>query len=76
MSTNNDYLADIARRLRNGGLTNNQLLQLIAENGGGGGNITPQPNVQDLGQDANQVDVINKVDELLEALRQSGILVS
>lgn len=37
MPTNNDYLSDIANVPRDTGLTNNQLLEQIADNGGSGG---------------------------------------
>lgn len=72
-NTNNQLLHDIAELARSYKLSNNELLTIIAQNGGGG-SVVRQPKISHLEPSATIGNVRDKVNQILVALERAGIL--
>lgn len=73
MITNNDLLNDIANMQQKSGLTNNQLLKLIALNLINDSQIIQQPAIQKLDENASESDIWQKVNEIIDTLEASKL---
>lgn len=75
MSSNNDLISDLAEEVRGYHKTNNQLLEELALNTDEGTPLVRQDNIATLNpDDTNDADVVNKINEIILALRGSGVV--
>jgi hypothetical protein len=75
--SNNDLLSELADEVRGYHKSNNELLKQILLNDSDNTPIVKQDPIQELNPDnVTDVDIANKVNEIIGALRDSGLIES